>query len=140
MINEIFNGHISISLTRYASGNAVILITSQPWLVKNFDSAFVENLGPLITTTVPCSWIVIPNSFPVLIANCLSSGQYVSAADGWVTIGPSKNVVFLPSVQSTNWSQITKSPGFTCFCKLPAAQGDITLSQPTDFIAQTLAL
>ena len=26
-----------------------------------------------------------------------------------------KEVVFLPSVQSTNWSQITKCPGATCF-------------------------
>ena len=75
IIKEIFKGHISISLTKYASGNAVILITSQPCEVKNFDSAFVENLGPLITTTVPVSWTLIPNSFAVSTANLLNSGQ-----------------------------------------------------------------
>ena len=36
-------------------GCDVMLITSQPCDVKNFDSAFVENLGPFITTTVPVS-------------------------------------------------------------------------------------
>ena len=107
---------------------------------KNLLSAFVENLGPLITTTVPPSWTLIPSFLPASSANCLIWGQYGSAAETCVATGPSKIVEILPSVQSTNWSHITNSPGLICFCKLPAAQGDITLSHPSDFIAHTFAL
>ncbi len=36
--------------------------------------------------------------------------------------------------------KLQKSPGLTSFCKLPAAQGEITPLQPKCFIAQTFAL
>src|SRR3972149_6526776 len=44
----------------HASGYWVMLMTSQPASLNHFDSAFVENRGPPMTTIVPRSWTSIP--------------------------------------------------------------------------------
>src|SRR5205807_9447428 len=79
------------------------------------------------------------HSFPTRRSSDLSGrsvGQYGSAAETWVTIGPSAKVPIRPQVRSTNWSQITNSPGRTLGCRLPAAHGPNTHSTPRECSAQ----
>ena len=79
-----------------------MLMTSQPIDEKNRDSARVEKRGPLTTTTVPV--VVRREAEPTERAdrdrrNC---GQYGSAKETCVVIGPSKNVSLRPLVKSIN--------------------------------------
>ena len=64
-------------------------MTSQPIALNHFDSARVEKRGPWMTTTVPPSRMSIPCSRPVSSRMRRRSGQYGSAAETWVVIGPS---------------------------------------------------
>ena len=52
-----------------------MLMTSQPASLNHFDSLFVENLGPWMTTTVPRSWTSMPWSRIVSIASRRNVGS-----------------------------------------------------------------
>src|SRR5207244_12842565 len=83
--------------------------TDQPCAACHWDSARVENRGPLITTMVPPATTV---SLPTATTVRRPAGQYGSAGDTCTT-GPvaSYSVCPRPQVRATNWPGITRGPG-----------------------------
>jgi hypothetical protein len=99
----------------------------------------VENCGPSIWRYVPFAAEGAPPAAAAATSAARVRGQKGSAKETCAAIPAPKNDVDRRSERSTTWSRTTIDRGGSSSRRLPTALTPITVSQPSDFSAQTFA-